>query len=277
MYVEHYLARIGLDRRPTATLDGLRTLHRAHLLAISYENIDVQLQRPVTIERAPIYEKIIERRRGGWCYEMNGLFGWALDALGFDVTRATGAVMRASVGEQSEGNHLVLKVSLDEGIYLADVGFGDGPRDPIRIAPGGFRAAGFEFALDAVDKKWWRLTNQRNGGARSFDFNLEPADEKLLAQKCDFLQTSPLSPFVQNLVAQRHTADGIVILRGKILWTVKPDAVDERTIESSEELVATLRDRFDLDVPDVGSLWDKICARHEAVLAEKGRAPRNQA
>src|SRR6185295_17124123 len=159
MNVERYLARIGLDFRPAATLHGLSTLHRAHLRSISYENIDVQLRRPVTIQRAPIYDKIVSRRRGGWCYEMNGVFGWALGELGFDVARATGAVRRDSMGEVSEGNHLVLKVALEEGVFLADVGFGDGPLDPIRLAAGPFRSAGFEFALAALDKKWWRLTN----------------------------------------------------------------------------------------------------------------------
>ena len=269
MDVDRYLARIGLTRRPPCTLDGLRTLHRAHLLAISYENFDVQLGRPVTIERAPIFDKLVNRRRGGWCYEMNGLFGWALQALGFNVTRATGAVRRDSMGDVSEGNHLVLKVALEEGAFLADVGFGDGPRDPIRLAAGPFRSAGFEFALAALDERWWRLTNHANGGAESFDFNTEPADEKLLADKCAFLQTSPQSPFVQNLVAQRHTPDGLLILRGRVLRRVKPDSIDVQTIESGAELVSTVRGLFDLEVPELASLWPKICARHEAVLAQK--------
>ena len=104
---------------------------------------------------------------------MNGLFGWALGELGFDVTRATGAVVRAIKGELSEGNHLVLKVILDEGTYLADVGFGDGPRDPIQIVAGTFRSQGFDFGLERVDDEWWRLTNHAQGSAPNFDFNLE--------------------------------------------------------------------------------------------------------
>ena len=81
-------------------------------------------------------EKIVTRRRGGWCYEMNGTLGWALGELGFRVTRGTGAVVRALKGEAAVGNHLVLRVDVPEGAYLADVGFGDGPRDPIRVVPG---------------------------------------------------------------------------------------------------------------------------------------------
>ncbi len=108
MDIDAYLRRIGLDERPPANLSGLKALHAAHLRAIPYENLDVQFGRPVTIERPAIFEKIVGRHRGGWCYEMNGLFGWALDALGFKVTRATGAVMREMFGDPTLRNHLVL-------------------------------------------------------------------------------------------------------------------------------------------------------------------------
>lgn len=272
MKISDYLARIGLPDPPKADLRGLRALHRAHLRAISYENLDVQLGRTLTTDASDAVEKLVARRRGGWCYEMNGALGWALGQLGFDVTRATGAVMREVMGEVSEGNHLVLKVVLEEGTFLADVGFGDGPRDPIRIEPGAFKSAGFDFDLRSVDDCWWRLTNHPNGGAKSFDFNLEPADESLLSTRCEFLQTSPQSPFTQNLVAQRHTDEGLLILRGKVLRVVQPGAVTESLIRSEDDLVAVLRDRFDLDVPEAATLWPKVCARHEEVQAQKAAA-----
>ncbi len=271
MNLDAYLARIGLDHRPAATLEGLTRLHHAHLTAISYENLDVQLGRPVTIERPAIYDKIVTRRRGGWCYEMNGMLGWALGELGFRVTRATGAVMRAAAGDAKNGNHLVLRVELPEGLYLADVGFGDGPRDPIRIAAGPFTSHGFPFELTQQGGDWWRLADLRPG-AKSFDFHLAPADEALLAEKCAFLQTAPHSPFVQNLVAQRHTAEGHAILRGRIISRVTPSGAAERTLADAGDLVATLKDVFDLDVPEAASLWPKIALRHEEVLAQKRAA-----
>jgi N-hydroxyarylamine O-acetyltransferase len=272
MNIDAYLARIGLDHRPPPTLAGLTALHRAHLLAIPYENLDVQLGRPVTIERPPIFEKMVERRRGGWCYEMNGMLGWALGELGFRVTRATGAVVREMKGELAEGNHLVLRVELPEGLYLADVGFGDGPRDPIPVRVGAFASHGFHFGLSRVDENWWRFANDPRGGAPSFDFNLAPASEALLAEKCAMLQTSPQSPFVQNLVAQRHTPDGLAILRGRTLRTITGQGVDTRTLADEGELLATLREVFTLDVPEVGALWPKIVARHEEMLAQKREA-----
>jgi N-hydroxyarylamine O-acetyltransferase len=269
MKIERYLERIGLDRQPQPTLAGLTALHAAHLLAIPYENIDVQLGRPVTIERPAIYDKIVERRRGGWCYEMNGILGWALGELGFDVTRATGAVMRGLKGERTVGNHLVLRVALTEGLYLADVGFGDGPRAPIPIAAGPFSSHGFEFGVSQVDEDWWRFANDPRGAAPDFDFHLAPADEGRLADRCEFLQTDPSSPFVQNLVAQRHVADGLQILRGRTIRHITADGTDERLIGDADDLVETLRSVFALDVPEVATLWPKIAQRHEAVMAAR--------
>jgi len=269
MHVDAYLHRIGLMDRPKADLEGLAALHRAHLLAIPYENLDVALGRPVSIERAPIFEKMVTRRRGGWCYEMNGLFGWALAELGFKVTRSAGAVMREVSGDNAIGNHLVLKVELREGTYLADVGFGDGPLDPIRVAPGAFASHDFEFALSRAPHGWWRLHNHKWGGAPSFDFNLAPADESLLAKKCEWLQTAPDSVFVQNTVCQRHTADGLAILRGRVLRALTPAGHAGRLITDADDYVAVLDKVFGLHLPDAASLWPQICARHESLFTEE--------
>jgi N-hydroxyarylamine O-acetyltransferase len=268
MNIDHYLKRIGLDRPLKPNLESLRALHRAHLMAISYENLDVQLGRPITIEIPAIYKKIVENGRGGWCYEMNGIFGWALKQLDFRVTRATGSVMREMGGDASNANHLVLRVEMDEGLYLADVGFGDGPIEPIRIAPGKFTAHGFVFDLNQVDENWWRLRNHPAGGAPSFDFNLAPADEALLAAQCHRLQTSPESVFVQNAVCQRFTPEGLVIMRGRVLRTVTPRAVSERVLENADEFGSVVGETFGLNVPDAASLWPRVCARHEQLFGE---------
>ncbi|MGN6149561.1 MAG: arylamine N-acetyltransferase family protein [Rhizomicrobium sp.] len=269
MDVDRYLSRIGLNKRPKPNLAGLKALHRAHLLAIPYENLDVQLGRKVTIQRPAIYQKIVEQGRGGWCYEMNGLLGWALAELGFKVTRATGSVMREVSGDASNGNHLVLRVELPEGLYLADVGFGDGPRDPIRVAAGAFHSDGFDFSLRRVDDTWWRLINDPRGGAPSFDFNLDPADETLLAARCDYLQSDPASVFVQNLVTQRHVPGGLEILRGRTIRSIRAGGIENRLIEDANDLVTTLRDVFALNVPEAAALWPKVVARHDEVVAQK--------
>jgi N-hydroxyarylamine O-acetyltransferase len=269
MKVAAYLDRIGVRDPVPLTLDGLATVHRAHLLAIPYENLDVQLGRPVTVEIAPIYEKIVERRRGGWCYEMNGLLGWALAELGFRVTRMASGVMREAFGDFALGNHLVLQVELPEGLYLADVGFGDGPLGPMKLEPGDFSDGRFDFALSHPEDGWWRFHNHPFGGAKSFDFRTAPADETLLAEKCEFLQTADVSPFVQNLVCQRHTHEGLIILRGRSLRKINPAGAEDRLLNSADELISVLKDEFDLDVPEAATLWPKIVARHDALFGGK--------
>ena len=269
MNVDHYLQRIGLAARPPVSLAGLRAVHRAHLLAIPYENLDVQLRRPVTIERPAIYKKIVEQGRGGWCYEMNGLLGWALGELGFNVTRATGSVMREMFGDSTNANHLVLRVELPEGLYLADVGFGDGPRDPIPVATGAFRSEGFEFNMHRVDDPWWRLHSHSLGAAPSFDFNLAPTDESKLAAQCEALQSDPQSHFRLNLFCFRHTEQGVTSLRGRVLRKVTPNGYEERVLADADDLMQALKTDIGVDVPEARTLWPAVVKRHEDVMAQK--------
>ena len=269
MKLDAYLRRIGLSERPPAKLAGLRALHRAHLRAIPYENLDVQLGRPVTIERSAIFDKIVSGHRGGWCYEMNGLFGWALGELGFRLNRATGAVSVQGEREANIGNHLVLRVEMDEGLYLADVGLSGGPLDPIAIAPGRFDSGGFSYRLERLDADWWRFHNHPLAGPPAFDFNLDPADETLFATRCAELQTAIWSPFVQNLICTRFTETGVVVLLGRVVRTITPLGREERVLETADELVTLLREQFDLDEPQAATLWPNICERHDAILARK--------
>ncbi|HEY5237524.1 MAG TPA: arylamine N-acetyltransferase [Rhizomicrobium sp.] len=269
MHIDDYLHRIGLTQRPRADLAGLTAIHRAHMQSIAYENLDVQLGCAVTIERAPILEKVVDRKRGGWCYEMNGTLNWALEELGFRVTRATGAVMREMMGDAATGNHLVLRVELEEGTYLADVGFGDGPLEPINLVEGEFISNGFVYHLSRADGDWWRLRNHPAGAAPSFDFNLERADETKFAARCASLQSTADSLFVLNLICFRHRPNGFYALLGRVLKDVRPYVASARTLESADELVTVLADKFGLDVPEAASLWPKICARHEAIQAAR--------
>jgi N-hydroxyarylamine O-acetyltransferase len=256
-----YLERVGFEGAPRPDLETLRRLHRNHLEAIPYEALDVQLGRPVSLELPRIYEKLVERGRGGWCYEMCGLFGWALQEIGFSVTRVAGGVGRSLFGEFAVGNHLVLRVDLDRP-YLADTGFGEGLVEPVPIEPAEIRQRFLVFRLEELADGWWRLHNHPHGGPPSFDFRPEPAPPALLAEKCAWLQTNALSPFVQNAVCQRHFPDRLELLRGKVLRTVRAEGVAERTLASADEYVDVLRSVFALDLPEAASLWPRIEARH---------------
>ena len=262
-----YLDRIGYSGTPRVDLETLTALHRAHLLAIPYENLDVQLRRPgdVTVQHA--FDKLVTRRRGGWCYEMNGLFGWALSEIGFKVTRMAGAVARMERGEISHGNHLVLRVDLDRP-YIADVGFGDGTLEPVPLVAGPMSVAGYDFQLEQLDADWWRFHNHALGGAPYFDFTQANASDAALNTTCQWLRTSPESIFTQFPIVQRHTPDGLVIILGRTLRRIRPGERTQSLIETADAFVEILADEFGLDLPEMRALWLAICAKHEALFGE---------
>ncbi|MDZ4775311.1 MAG: arylamine N-acetyltransferase [Alphaproteobacteria bacterium] len=271
MNLSAYLSRVGFDATPRPDIATLRALHRAHLEAIPYENLDVQLGAPTTPDPAAAFAKIVTRRRGGWCYEMNGVFGTALEAIGFKVTRLAGAVMREFAGDGQIGNHLVLIVDLDEP-WLADVGFGDGLVEAVPLKDAAIRQSVFDFRLEDMRDGWWRLHNHAEGGARSFDFNLAVRDEARLAERCAFLQTDPSSLFMRNGVIQRHGNGAMAMLVNKVLKRVTPAGVTREEIPDAGAYTRTLREVFDLDAPEAATLWPRIVERHDAMLAAQAAA-----
>jgi N-hydroxyarylamine O-acetyltransferase len=261
-----YLDRIGFAGVPTVDRTTLERIQRLHLLAIPYENLDVQLGRPRTTDPAGAFDKLVTLRRGGWCYEMNGLLGWALAEIGFPVTRLASGVMRSVAGDGVVGNHLVLRVDLDETPILADVGLGDGPFTPFPMVEGPFNDRGLDFRLERLEGGWWRLHNHALARPPDFDLHLENADEALLSSRCQWLQSDPQSMFVQTLICQRFTPEEHVDLIGRVLRRYGKAGVSERLLGSADELVAVLEDVFGIDEPAAAGLWPRIRARHEAVF-----------
>ncbi len=225
------------------------------------------LRRPVVLDPEANYEKIVCQRRGGWCYEMNGVMAWALGEIGFEVMRMSAGVMRVLAGDAQLGNHLCLLVRLDQP-YLVDVGFGGSMAEPLPLRASEREDRPYRLELRELGGGYWRFAEiaHGDGDAFSFDFRVAPADEALLARKCQFLQTDPASPFVQNLVVQRRTADTHLSLRGRVLTATHATRVDKKLLVSTDEFVAILRDSFDLDTPEAATLWPSICARHDALF-----------
>lgn len=263
MDLSAYLARVGFTGEPRPDLQTLDALHRRHVDTIPFENLDVQLGRAGTTDVAAAFDKLVTRRRGGWCYEQNGLFGWALGQIGVDVIRLSAGVMRESKGDAQMGNHLCLLVRLDGAEWLADVGFGGSLAAPMRLETTERHDAPYSLDLAPLGDGHWRFWENDGGVPFSFDFRLEPADEARLSAKCEEQRTSPTSPFVQNLVVQRRQGDRHFALRGRVIS--ETGTGEKRVLKSPEELVDVLRTRFDLDVPEAVDLWPAICARHQAL------------
>jgi N-hydroxyarylamine O-acetyltransferase len=263
--LKEYLQRIRYDGPVRADLETLAALQRAHLHAIPFENLDVQLGRPVSIALEPSFEKLVRRRRGGWCFEMNGIFGWALREIGFDVTRMSAGVHRIRIGDFQLGNHLCLRVMLDQP-YLVDVGFGGSLTAPMPLRAGDRDDPPYRLALSETADGYWRFTEIAHGDPATFDFRSEAADEARFEAKCQYLQTSKDSGFVQSLVVQRRAGNSQLTLRGRVLSISHPTHLEKSLLQSGEELVETLRHRFDLDVPEAATLWPRIVAKHEELF-----------
>jgi N-hydroxyarylamine O-acetyltransferase len=261
-----YLERIGHTGPLNPDLATLTALHKAHVLAIPFENLDMQLGRPPGLDPQAAFDKLVTARRGGWCYEQNGLFGRALVSLGFDVTRLASAVLRAERGDFFMGSHLCLKVCVDGQDYLADVGFGSSQLEPIALVEHAWEQAPLAGRLFQTEAGYWQFAIEQGPTILSYDFHAAPADETQFARLCEWQGRDPDSIFVQNLVVQKRRLDAHVMLRGKVFTrTAQADAA-QRELSSAAELVALLRDEFDLDVPEAASLWEQIEARHAEIF-----------
>jgi N-hydroxyarylamine O-acetyltransferase len=260
MDLQAYLARIGYDRPARADMETLRGVLRAHGRTIPYETLDVLLGRPLTTDPEAAAAKLVTRRRGGWCYEMNGVLGLALQAIGFQVSRLCGE-------GTGPGSHLVVTVDLEGRRYVTDAGIPDGPPEPYPLVAGEFEQDGFSFRVERLADGRWQLHNHRFGMVPGFVVGA--ADEAVMAERCTILQTSPNSPFVQNAVVARRIDGGVLTLIGRVLRTIRPDGVHKVRIHGADEYVETLEKSFGLVLPEAATLWPAICARHEEIEREK--------
>lgn len=257
MDLDAYFQRIGYRDTPAVDLQTLVALHRCQALNVAYENLDVFLGIPVSQDPQAIFNKIVHSGRGGWCYELNGLLGWALENIGFEVTRLVGAVRREELGDKVIGNHLVLRVELDTP-WLVDTGIGDGLIDPVPLQAGTYAQGYRQFRLERRDDGFWRLHNRPGAFPASFDFLDTPADEALLAATCEWLQSDPDSPFRRHLVVQRMRASGGCMVRG----LTEVDHNDGSTVQFASEgaLLERLEALIGALPPQAESLWQRLSA-----------------
>lgn len=271
-HLDHYLARIGHLGPVRPDLATLISLHRAQAMSVPYEGIDVYSGTPLDHSLDGIFRKIIKNRRGGWCYESNGLLGWALQAVGFTVMRAAAGVYRSQRGDAALGNHVILLVRLDQ-TYLADLGLGDALRAPIPLSEGIHNDGPHSFRLEKLPDGYWRFHNHALGSPADFDFLDLPADEALLSQKCSFLQTSPTSAFVENFQCIMMRPDTSLSILGRVLRRTEINGVEKRLIASADEMTTILASDFNITDVAIRTIWPRILARHGQLFGSENALP----
>ncbi|MFE6059692.1 arylamine N-acetyltransferase [Streptomyces sp. NPDC056431] len=254
--LDAYLARIGYeaerDGELAPDLPTLTALHRAHVRAVPFENLDVALGRPVPLDLKSLQAKLVERRRGGYCYEQNSLFAAVLERIGFTVT-GRGARNRSRGAALPPVTHALLVVVIEGEQWLADVGFGwQGPLEPVPLRDGArVEQSGWTFGMVVEDEGIHVLRSLRpQGWTDLYAFSpqtLYPADFTVMNH---YSSSHPQSRFLGQVVAQWPGADERRALVRDTLSTVRTDGVVEERAVPVHELIATLESRFGIELDD---------------------------
>ncbi len=249
--IDAYLGRIGLDTRPETDTAGLRALQVAHLRTVPFENFDILAGRPISLEVAAIEAKIVGARRGGFCYELNGLFATLLEALAFRVTLLAAEVWsRDDLTWGPPFDHLVLRVVLDVP-WLVDVGFGDGFPEPMKLRDGATqRDAGGRVFRIVGDGAGWLLTERPVGAEvpiALYRFTETPHELGDFVTTCRWQETDS-ALFTGHRIAEIATADGGRTLFDDRFFVHSGTARTTRQVEESE-IPALLHDQFGIVLP----------------------------
>jgi N-hydroxyarylamine O-acetyltransferase len=257
MNVAAYLDRIQYCGALTPDHSTLAALHLAHLRTVPFENLDIQRGVPIVLDLDRLFEKIVLKGRGGFCYELNGLFGALLTALGFQVTVLSARVVGDDGAFGPEFDHMLLQVECptdDDGVrWLADVGFGDSYLSPLRLDERGDQIDGLRaYRVESTDDLYWLWERDYAGQwARQYCFTLASRQLLDFAPMCHWQQTAPESPFTQRQVVTLATPDGRLTLRtDRLIITTNGEKRDE-PIGNGEVYAALLRDKFGIQLSEV--------------------------
>jgi N-hydroxyarylamine O-acetyltransferase len=245
--VDRYLQRLGISRPAAPDATALRELQAAHLDSIPFENLSVHLGEPISLAEPDVLDKLLTRRRGGFCYELNGGFAMLLRALGFDVDLLGARVMVFDrLGPPLD--HLALRVSCPDP-RLADDGFGAHSRFPLRLDTAEPQADPYgTFQVVPAPRA---DVDVLKDGKPQYRLEDRPRDLEEFAAMCWYQQRSPESMFTRSLVCTRPTAAGRVTLSDRLLITTENGQRTEATLADDDAVLAAYRDWFDVELTSV--------------------------
>jgi N-hydroxyarylamine O-acetyltransferase len=245
-----YLERIGLAPPLAPSAEALSDLQQAHMAAVPFENLDILLGRPIALDLASLQTKIVISRRGGYCFEQNTLFAAALEALGYTVTPLAARV-RVGATAVRPRTHMLLRVDLAEGPFVADVGFGaDGPVRSLPLEEGREHWLGAMGHRLRRDGDLWVLEGGIDGDwIDLYAFTLEAQHPIDFEMANHYTSTHPRSAFVKTLTAQRSWPERRVVLRDRELGVREGRGTETTLVRDPEHLLELLDRHFGLRFP----------------------------
>jgi N-hydroxyarylamine O-acetyltransferase len=248
MNVQTYLDRINYDGPLAPTAEALRRLQVAHLMAVPFENLSIPAREPIVLDDEALFRKIVSRRRGGFCYELNGLFAALLRAMGFEVVMLSAQVANADGHFSRDFDHMALMVTIEEP-WLVDVGFGDSFVEPLLLNERDFQVQGDRAYRVDVDGERLVVMQRNNldtseGWKPQYRFTLKPYQYSDYAEMCEYHQTSRQSHFTKQRICSRLSPRGRITLSDMCFITTEGATRRERSVATQEEYADILREHF---------------------------------
>ena len=250
MNIQDYINRIKYSGDLTPSFDVLKELQRAHLLRIPFENLDIHYNNPIDLDLDKIYRKVIGNKRGGFCYELNGMFHSLLKAIGFDSKIISARVYNSkkeSFGK--EYDHMAIIVNLNQIEYLVDVGFGEFTFHPLKLEidrvqsdPRG------NFIIEEYQYGYYKVSKiERKTKYTEYIFSKKNRELNEFAEMCNYHQTNPNSHFTHKKLISRPTELGRITIAGNTLKVTENKETKKEHQFAKEEFRTYLFDWFNIE------------------------------
>ena len=250
MNSQKYLQRIGLEIiEIKPNLENLKLLQKQHLLNVPFENLDIHWNRKIVLDTDKFYKKVVKNKRGGFCYELNGLFNELLKAIGYKTKIISARVSKETNSFGEEYDHLAILTEIDGKKYLVDVGFGDFIAEPLEFsldleqkdANGFYLIRKYDEDCFEVAKKAEKRWNSE------YIFKDLERDLSEFAEMCHYHQTSPKTSFTQRKVCSLMTEKGRKTLTNKKFIETKDRVKIEFDVNSNKEFLEILEREFGIE------------------------------
>jgi N-hydroxyarylamine O-acetyltransferase len=249
MNQEKYLNRIGIDETNfPLNIETLTILQRKHLLKVPFENLDIHWKRPIILDNTKFYEKIVNQKRGGFCYELNGLFYELLTKLGFSCKIISAGVCGRDGKFGPEYDHLAILTKIENLEYLVDVGFGDFSATPLRFElETEQKDANGTFLIRKFDDEYFEVVKKEGEIWQSeYIFKDSARDLSEFTEMCNFHQTSPASHFTRGKLCSIMTENGRKTLTDKLFIKTVNAEKRESKVQTKEQFNDILRQEFEI-------------------------------